>query len=268
MSSSVLKLQPLVVGNWKMNGVSASLRQAELIAEGSDGRAARVAICPPFTLIARMVDALRGAPLLVGGQNHHWDRSGAHTGDISAEMLADAGAAMVILGHSERRQGYGETDQIVSRKVLAALRAGLEPIVCVAGNLEARAAGDAVAGLAPQIRATLPAEFGGRPACVAYDPAWTRRAGLSPTLTHIEEAHRAIRAALVQVFGDTGQGVPVVYGGPVTPLNAAGILRTHGVGGVLVGCSSLSADDFLSIVRAATTSTVPPSFRVSPDGAP
>ncbi|MGA0607133.1 triose-phosphate isomerase [Phenylobacterium sp. VNQ135] len=242
--------QPLIAGNWKMNGTSASLDEARAIAAGVGECPARVAICPPAILTHRMSQALAGSRVLVGGQDAHWDDAGAFTGDISAEMLADAGAKLVILGHSERRTGYRETDDIVASKVKAALRARLEPIVCVGETLEERKAGRALDVVTGQVRGSLPAELSGQTFSVAYEPVWAIGTGLTPTTPEIEEVHRAIRGALVEQFGEAGRAVPILYGGSVKPGNAAEILHADEVGGALVGGASLKADDFLGIVRA------------------
>jgi triosephosphate isomerase len=241
---------PLIAGNWKMNGLAASLAEAKAVAAGLGTTSARVAICPPSILIHRMASALAGGPVLVGGQDHHWDDAGAFTGDISAEMLADAGASLVILGHSERRAGYRETDALVAGKVLAALRAGLEPIVCVGETLDERKAGKALAIVTGQVRGSLPADLAGKAFSVAYEPVWAIGTGLTPTTPEIEEVHRAIRATLLEMFGENGKAVPILYGGSVKPANAAEILHADEVGGALVGGASLKADDFLGIIRA------------------
>jgi triosephosphate isomerase len=241
---------PLIAGNWKMNGLAASLAEAKLIAAGLDDRPVRVAICPPSVLIHRMSEVLAGTKVLVGGQDAHWDDAGAFTGDISSEMLADAGAKLVILGHSERRSGYRETDGLVARKALAAQRAGLEPIVCVGETLEQRKAGQALAVVTGQVRGSLPPEMAGKPFAVAYEPVWAIGTGLTPTTPEIEEVHRAIRCTLRETCGPGSDGVPILYGGSVKPSNAAEILHTAEVGGALVGGASLKAEDFLAIVRA------------------
>jgi triosephosphate isomerase len=197
-----------------------------------------------------MAQTLSGTQVLVGGQDNHAEASGAFTGDVSAEMLADAGAKLVILGHSERRAGYGETDALVAKKVLAALRAGLEPIVCVGETLEERKAGQALAVVTGQVKGSLPAELAGKAFSVAYEPVWAIGTGLTPTTPEIEEVHRAIRASLVEKFGEAARVVPILYGGSVKPSNAAEILHADEVGGALVGGASLKASDFLAIVRA------------------
>jgi triosephosphate isomerase len=242
--------QPLIAGNWKMNGLAASLAEAQAVAKGVGQTPARVAICPPSVLIHRMSEALKGTAVLVGGQDNHWDDAGAFTGDVSAEMLADAGARLVILGHSERRAGWRETDQIVAEKAKAALRAGLEPIVCVGETLDERKAGRALEVVTGRVKGSLPAELAGRPFTVAYEPVWAIGTGLTPTTPEIEEMHRAIRTTLVEMFGDAGRAVAILYGGSVKPGNAAEILHADEVGGALVGGASLRAEDFLAIVRA------------------
>jgi triosephosphate isomerase len=241
---------PLIAGNWKMNGLSGSLAEARAVVEAIGDTPARVAICPPAPLIHRLSEIARGSSLLVGGQDCHWEANGAFTGDISAEMLADAGAGLVILGHSERRAGYGEADALVAAKVGAALRAGLEPIVCVGETLEQRKAGQALAVVTGQVRGSLPPELAGQPFSVAYEPVWAIGTGLTPTTPEIEEMHRAIRATLVEMFGDHGAGVAILYGGSVKPSNAAEILHADQVSGALVGGASLKAEDFLGIIRA------------------
>ena len=243
-------LTPLIAGNWKMNGVAASLAEAQAVAAGIQSAKARVAICPPATLVARAAAALEGGKVLVGGQDCRAEVSGAYTGDVAAEMLADAGASLVILGHSERRAGYGETDELVAAKVGAALRAGLEPIVCVGETLAEREAGDALSVVTGQVRGSLPAELAGKAFCVAYEPVWAIGTGLTPTTPQIEEVHIAIRAALVEAFGDHGKSVAILYGGSVKPSNAAEILGAAEVGGALVGGASLKAQDFLGIINA------------------
>lgn len=241
---------PLIAGNWKMNGLSASLAEAQAVAAGLGATRARVAICPPAILIHRMAEALAGQPVLIGGQDHHWDDSGAFTGDLSAEMLADAGAKLTILGHSERRAGYRETDEIVARKADAALRAGLEPIICVGETLEERKAGRALEVVTGQAKGSLPPALAEAAFSVAYEPVWAIGTGLTPTTPEIEEVHRAIRATLVEMFGDKGRSIPILYGGSVKPGNAAEILHADEVGGALVGGASLKAEDFLGIIRA------------------
>ena len=241
---------PLIAGNWKMNGLAESLAQARATAQGLGTTRARVAICPPATLVSRMAQALAGTAVLVGGQDCRAEASGAFTGDIAAAMLADAGAALVILGHSERRAGYGESDALVAAKVGAALGAGLEPIVCVGETLDERQAGKALDIVTGQVRGSLPAELAGKAFSVAYEPVWAIGTGLTPSTEEIVEVHKAIRQTLVAQFGDHGAGVAILYGGSVKPANAAEILNAAEVGGALVGGASLKAQDFLGIINA------------------
>ena len=247
------EIRPLIAGNWKMHGTAEALGEARALAENlkADPTPPRVALCPPHTLVAQMAWALRGSQVEIGGQDCHVEAKGAFTGDVSAEMLADAGARLVILAHSERRATYGETDDIAAAKARAALRAGLEPIVCVGETLAERKSGQTLDVVGRQVRGSLPLELAGQAFAVAYEPVWAIGTGLTPTPAQIEEVHRAIRAILTEVFGAEGQGAPILYGGSVNPKNAAEILRVPEVGGALVGGASLRCADFEAIVRAA-----------------
>ena len=242
----------LVAGNWKMNGLGASLGEAEALAKALQEQAVacRVALCPPATLIDRMAQALKGGAVEIGGQDCHAAASGAYTGSVSAEMVRDAGAGLVILGHSERRAGFGETDADVAAKVEAALAAGLEPIICIGETLQEREAGQAVEVVSRQVAGSLPASLAGKAFAVAYEPVWAIGTGLTPTLEQIEEVHAAVRAAMVAKLGDGGRVAPILYGGSVKPSNAREILAVAEVGGALVGGASLKAEDFLGIIRA------------------
>lgn len=252
MSTPTPLPRPLIAGNWKMNGLAAALDEGRALAEAlaAEPSAARVALCPPATLLARLAEAARGSAVEIGGQDCRAEASGAFTGDVSAEMLADAGATLVILGHSERRAGHHETDEDVRAKVLGALRAGLEPIVCVGETLEERKSGRAVAVVQRQVGGSLPDELAGKAFCVAYEPVWAIGSGLTPSIEEIGEVHQAIRETLVVRFGEEGRGVAILYGGSVKPGNAAEILAIGDVGGALVGGASLKAADFLGIIRA------------------
>lgn len=185
----------LVAGNWKMNGLGASLGEAEALAKALQEQAAacRVALCPPATLIDRMARVLADTPVELGGQDCHAEASGAFTGSVSAAMVADAGADLVILGHSERRAGFGETDADVAAKVEAALAAGLEPIICIGETLAEREAGQAIAVVSRQVAGSLPPSLSGKAFAVAYEPVWAIGTGLTPTLEQIEEVHAAAR---------------------------------------------------------------------------
>jgi triosephosphate isomerase (TIM) len=248
-----MSIRPLVAGNWKMNGLAASIEEAKAVAESlkTQAAAAEVAICPPATLIAQLAWNLRDTEVAVGGQDCRAEEKGAFTGDIAAEQLKDAGANLVILGHSERRAGHGETSEDVAAKVEAAVRAGLRPIVCVGETLEEREAGWAVAVVSGQVEDSLPEALQGKAFAVAYEPVWAIGSGLTPTVPQIEEIHTAIRAVLVRRFGEAGAGAPILYGGSVKPSNADEIMKAAEVGGALVGGASLKAADFLPIIRAA-----------------
>lgn len=243
----------LIAGNWKMNGLAPSLAEAEALkaALAAEPAGCRVALCPPATLIERMARLLADGPVELGGQDCHAESAGAFTGSVSAAMLADAGARLVIVGHSERRQAFGETNADVAAKARAAVEAGLEPIVCVGETLAEREAGHAVEVVGLQIGGSLPSLLAGRPFAVAYEPVWAIGTGLTPTLEQIEEVHRAVRAAMIERLGLASAAAPILYGGSVKPSNAADILAVPEVGGALVGGASLKAADFLGIVRGA-----------------
>ncbi|MNV45601.1 Triosephosphate isomerase [compost metagenome] len=243
----------LVAGNWKMNGLGASLGEAEALAKALQEQAAacRVALCPPATLLDRMARIVSDTSVELGGQDCHGEASGAFTGSVSAAMVADAGATLVILGHSERRAGFGETDADVAAKVEAALAAGLEPIICIGETLAERESGQAVEVVSRQVAGSLPSSLSGKAFAVAYEPVWAIGTGLTPTLEQIEEVHAAVRAAMVARLGEGGRAAPILYGGSVKPSNATEILALAEVGGALVGGASLKAEDFLGIIRAA-----------------
>jgi triosephosphate isomerase (TIM) len=238
--------RPLVAGNWKMNGLAASIGELKAIIAGApDISKADLMVCPPATLVASFAAAARGTPVLIGGQDCHAKPSGAFTGDIAAEMLKDAGASAVIVGHSERRQYHHETDAEVRAKAEAARRAGLTAIVCVGETREQREAGHALDVVGRQLQGSLP--DGAADFVVAYEPVWAIGTGLTPTVADVGEVHRAIRDHLVSRYGAGGQGTRVLYGGSVNPKNCAALLAVENVDGALVGGASLKADDFLAI---------------------
>jgi triosephosphate isomerase (TIM) len=238
--------RPLVAGNWKMNGLAASIGELKAIIAGApDITKADLMVCPPATLVASFAAAARGTPVLIGGQDCHAKPSGAFTGDIAAEMLKDAGASAVIVGHSERRQYHHETDAEVRAKAEAARRAGLTAIVCVGETREQREAGHALEVVERQLQGSLP--DGAADFVVAYEPVWAIGTGLTPTVADVGEVHRAIRDHLVSRYGAGGQGTRVLYGGSVNPKNCAALLAVENVDGALVGGASLKADDFLAI---------------------
>ncbi len=244
MAKASEMMRPLIVGNWKMNGLKAALAEIEAVAAAG---VADLWIAPPFTLIDRAVTTAAGR-IAIGGQDCHPAAGGAHTGDVSAAMLADMGASFVITGHSERRADHSETDALVRAKTLAARGDGLHVIVCV-GEIEAqRDAGQAEAVVAAQLDASLPDDAGGL--TIAYEPVWAIGTGRTPTPGDVAAIHTAIRANLIDRFGVAGQGLRILYGGSVKPDNAALLLGQANVGGALVGGASLTATSFLAIAAA------------------
>jgi triosephosphate isomerase len=242
----------MIVGNWKMNGLRAQLSELQNLASALSAApvAGRIGVCPPATLLTEAAALLRESSVELGAQDCHPEPKGAFTGDISAEMLADAGARLVIVGHSERRWGHGESSAVVAAKATAAARAALEPIVCVGERLEERQAGQAVAVVLEQLRASIPEALQGRAFHVAYEPVWAIGSGLTPSLADIAEVHAALREGLEGRFGAAGKTTAILYGGSVKPENAAAILNVAEVDGALVGGASLMATDFLQIIRA------------------
>ncbi|MCJ7874467.1 triose-phosphate isomerase [Phaeobacter sp. J2-8] len=240
----------LAAGNWKMNGSNASASEvAALLPEIADV-SCQVLLCPPTTLVAAMKTWADGANLLVGGQDCHANKSGAHTGDVSAPMLADAGASHVILGHSERRADHGETDNMVAAKTAAAHAAGLVAIVCVGETEEERDDGRALDVVGAQIAGSLPKGVTGKNTVIAYEPVWAIGTGRTPTLEQIGEMHDFMRDALSQQLGAEAASLSLLYGGSVKPGNAAEIFAVSNVDGALVGGASLKAADFSGIVKA------------------
>ena len=238
--------RPLVAGNWKMNGLKRSAGDLQkIIAGAQDLPKVELIVCPPATLVARFAEAARGSPVSIGGQDCHAMASGAYTGDISAEMLKDAGAVAVIVGHSERRRYYGETDAAVRAKALAAKRAGLLAIVCVGETRAEREAGATLAVVGAQLDGSLPDD----PAdvVVAYEPVWAIGTGLTPTAGDVGDVHRSIRQRLGSRYGQAGQGIRILYGGSVNAANARELLGVENVDGALVGGASLKPDEFLAI---------------------
>jgi triosephosphate isomerase len=244
-------VRPLIAGNWKMHGLRADgLALARAVAAGAGGVAAELLVCPPFTLLAAVAEALSGGPVAVGAQDCHAAPKGAHTGDVSAPMVRDAGARFVILGHSERRADHGESDSLVRAKAEAAIGAGLVPIVCVGESEAQRLAGQAELVVTAQVDGSLPDGFAAAGGVVAYEPVWAIGTGRTPTEAEIAAIHAAIRSGLRTRFGAAGEGMRILYGGSVKPGNAAAILALPHVDGALVGGASLVAEDFLAIARA------------------
>jgi len=245
-------MRQLIAGNWKMNLLRAeALGLAAALRHGIADIAAEMLVCPPAITLAAVAQALEGTDIAVGGQDCHQEAKGAHTGDISAPMLRDAGAGWVILGHSERRQDHGETDEMVREKVLAAAIAGLTPIVCVGETEDQRRSGAETEAVGWQLSGSLPRGFGTEvPGVLAYEPLWAIGSGKTPTEAEIAAMHAFIREELLRQFPDAGAAVRILYGGSVKAANAAALLGVPEVGGALVGGASLVAEEFLAIARA------------------
>lgn len=239
-----------VVGNWKMNGLVAAIGEAQAIfAAAKAHHGVDVAICPPFTLIGAMAAAAPGAA--IGGQDCHSAVSGAYTGSVAAPMLADAGASLTIVGHSERRDGFGESDADVRAKAEAALAAGLSVILCVGEPREVRESGGAIDHVLAQVAGSVPDDFDAGRLAIAYEPIWAIGTGLVPTVGDVEAMHGAIRGALAGRFGEAAQEMRLLYGGSVNGDNAVELLGAADVDGALVGGASLTAGKFVPIVEAA-----------------
>ncbi|MDO9382883.1 MAG: triose-phosphate isomerase [Hyphomicrobiaceae bacterium] len=254
MTTATRQIRPIVAGNWKMNGSKAALAEAQKVADalvkGAGGGQVDVMICPPATLLQPLASALDGAKVSVGGQDCHVKVSGAHTGDIAAEMLRDAGATAVIVGHSERRSDHGETSKIVRAKADAAHRAGLTAIVCIGETAGERRSDLTLRVVARQLADSLPDAATAANTIVAYEPVWAIGTGLTATAQDVKEVHAAIREALGKRFGPEGSKMRLLYGGSVKPDNAKELMSVANVDGALVGGASLKADDFLGIIRA------------------
>ncbi len=243
-------MRKLAAGNWKMNGMAASLSEVSALLAAHPAPKCDMLLCPPATLIAAMAQLAKGSALQVGGQDCHAKASGAHTGDLAAAMLADAGASHVILGHSERRADHGETDAMIHQKAEAALQAGLVAVVCVGETEAERNAGQTLAVVGAQLAASVPAGASAASLVIAYEPVWAIGTGRTPTLAEIAEVHAFLRAELTARFGADAAGMRLLYGGSVKPSNAAEIFALPHVDGALVGGASLKASDFGAIVAA------------------
>jgi triosephosphate isomerase len=242
-------IRPLIAGNWKMNGLKSSAAEFEAMLAGAPALAAKadLLVCPPATLIADFADKASGSKVMVGAQDCHPTASGAHTGDLSAEMLADAGARAIIVGHSERRADHGEGDVLVRQKAEAAWRAGVTAIVCIGETRGQRDAGQTLDICGGQLAGSLPDGATAAKLLVAYEPVWAIGTGLTPTAKDVEEVHRFIRGVLTDRFGAEGGRIRILYGGSVKPTNAAELMGVANVNGALVGGASLKAADFLAI---------------------
>ena len=243
------KIIPLVAGNWKMNGLAASQGELVKIVAGAGALAGKtdLMVCPPATLIVSFVSAVRGSGVAIGGQDCDAEASGAHTGDISAEMLADAGARAVIVGHSERRSDHHETDALVRAKAQAAWRAKLTAIVCVGEQRAEREAGKTLDVVSRQLDGSLPDGATAANMVVAYEPVWAIGTGLTPTPADVAQVHGFVRKRLTERFNAEGGRTRILYGGSVKPANAKELLTIADVNGALVGGASLNAQDFLGI---------------------
>jgi triosephosphate isomerase len=241
--------RPLVAGNWKMHGLAGSVGELSKIVAGARRCACDLMVCPPATLIGRFAEAARGSTVAIGAQDCHPDAAGAHTGDIAAEMLADAGAVAVIVGHSERRADHHETDALVRAKALAAWRAGLIAIVCVGETRAQREAGKTLDIVAGQLAGSIGEDATASRLVVAYEPVWAIGTGLTPTPGDVSEVHGFIRKRLSERFKREGPAIRILYGGSVKPSNAAELMAVDEVNGALVGGASLKADNFLGIAR-------------------
>ena len=243
-------MRKLAAGNWKMNGTTAALAEVKALLAAHPAPGCEVLLCPPATLIAQMAWTAKGSALKVGGQDCHPKAAGAHTGDISAAMLADAGASHVILGHSERRTDHHETDAQVLAKSQAAHDAGLVAVICVGETEAQRDAGKTLDVVRAQLAGSVPEEASAENCVIAYEPVWAIGTGRTPTLGEIAEVHAAIRATLTRRFGAEAAGMRLLYGGSVKPSNAAEIFAVAHVDGALVGGASLKAVDFGAIIAA------------------
>ncbi|HLJ65262.1 MAG TPA: triose-phosphate isomerase [Stellaceae bacterium] len=246
-------MRKLVAGNWKMNGLGAdglALARALVGFATRSPVAAELLICPPATLLMRLGEVLRGSPIALGGQDCHFDASGAHTGDVSAAMLRDAGCRYVILGHSERRAEHHETSERVRAKVQAARAAGLAAIVCVGETAAEKSAGRTIEVVTKQLHGSIPEGLGAGDAVVAYEPVWAIGTGVTPSVAEIGAVHAVIRGALAAKMSEA-RAVRILYGGSVKSSNAGVVLAANNVDGALVGGASLNADDFWAIAKAA-----------------
>jgi triosephosphate isomerase len=247
------KRTPLVAGNWKMNGLRDSARELQNLASGLKEKPVdnvEVMICPPATLVLAFAEMMRESVVSIGAQDCHIGASGAHTGDLSAEMFADCGAEAIIVGHSERREDHGETDALINEKARAAWRAGLAAIVCVGETEGQRRYGLTLDIVRRQLAHAVPDGANAKNLVIAYEPVWAIGTGLTPTADDVREVHGAIRKALVERFGDEGEKMRILYGGSVKPSNAAELMAVANVDGALVGGASLKAGDFLGIIDA------------------
>lgn len=247
--------RPLVAGNWKMNGLKASKREitnlAKKLKQKSFEPKCNILVCPPATLLPLFKETAKGSPVKLGAQDCHWNVSGAHTGDISAEMLKDAGATAIIIGHSERRSDHGETSAVTKTKAAAVHRAGLNAIICIGESEAERKAGHTLRVVGAQLKGSLPETANAANTIIAYEPVWAIGTGLTPTPDDVAEVHAYIRKRLgVLLEEPQGARMRILYGGSVKPANASELMAIDNVDGALVGGASLKAEDFLGIIAA------------------
>jgi triosephosphate isomerase (TIM) len=244
-------IRPLVAGNWKMNGTTAMLKEPRLLAGmlGDVKLKCDVLVCPPATILRRVKAVLKGSKIKVGGQDCHGAAAGAHTGDVSSEMLKDAGATYVIVGHSERRTNHKETDATVNAKAMAAHRADITAIICIGETLDERKAGKTLDVISTQLKGSVPKGSTAANTVIAYEPVWAIGTGLTATTAEVAEAHTHIRKELATIMGEQGSVTRILYGGSVKPSNAAELMGAANVNGALVGGASLKAADFLGIIK-------------------
>ena len=243
----------MVAGNWKMNGTKASLKEIKTLAAKLGDRKPKcdVMICPPATILGEAKIAAKGSRVKIGGQDCHTAESGAHTGDISAAMLKNAGASAVIVGHSERRADHGEDDKTVCAKAQAVFETGLKAIICVGETLEQYKAGQTLRVITSQIKGSLPKSATAKNTVIAYEPVWAIGSGLTPTVKEVAKVHTHIRKRLIAVLGqEAAEQIAILYGGSVKPTNAVELMSAANVNGALVGGASLKAVDFLGIIAA------------------
>jgi triosephosphate isomerase len=244
-------MRKLAAGNWKMNGTRAALAELEKIAATHPEAAVDILVCPPAPLLVQAAELAAGSPVMIGAQDCHYEPSGAHTGDISAAMVADTGATAVILGHSERREDHNESSALVRQKARAVLETGLTAIICLGESEAQRDAANTLDIIAGQLATSVPDITTGANTVIAYEPVWAIGTGKTPTTEQIDEVHDFIRARLVRRFGEAeGRAIRLLYGGSVKPGNAAEIFATDNVDGALVGGASLKAEDFSPIIKA------------------
>jgi triosephosphate isomerase (TIM) len=245
-------IKPLVAGNWKMNGTTTMLREPRLLAGMMRGVKTKcdILVCPPATILRRVKGVLKGSKIKVGGQDCHAAVSGAHTGDVSAEMLKDAGASYVIVGHSERRTNHKETDATVQAKAKAAHRGGIIAIICIGETLEERKGGKTLGVLTTQLKGSIPEGATAANTVIAYEPVWAIGTGLTPTTAEVAEAHAHCRKEIEGIMVGEGGKTRILYGGSVKPSNAEELMGTANVNGALVGGASLKAADFIGIIKA------------------